>query len=485
MIYKWQICYYHNYDFASAYENLSKAQEIAEDSGLIFPKIDLNLGILYQTISEQCDDPGAAVTAFGSYRKGFRDALSSSDVALQDVLASNLVHLAFLIDSLEVISPDLSKYRVLGDRERDFKYKYNIKQYEGLKLLKNKDYEGADRKFDSLIMIGTNHYVNIRYEIGGLLYKAMVKMAQGDYQRAINILYPPLQQVEAEGIKDIQIELYDRLAECYRKMGEPILAIEYENKGLRLNDSLVNYSQLSRLEEVNSGRNLRKYQERLAVIEAERKMQRVVMMVIAVFLMVVCALLVVLFNRNRRLNQSNKVLYDKNIDILRQSEKELETRKEYERRLEEMAAREVVVVTEEKTPKEKPSETKYKGSRLDESDKTELINAVLGVMNSTDEYLQPDFSVDRLAELAGSKSKLVSQVINERQGCNFNSFVNEYRIREACRRISDIDRYGKLTLDAISKSVGFRARSSFFTAFKAVTGLTPSEFQKIARSEHK
>lgn len=309
-----------------------------------------------------------------------------------------------------------------------------------------------------------------------------------DYEGATSILESTLKIPEVRGMKDVLIEIYDRLSKCYRHMGQYTEALKNENRGLRLRDSLINYSQLSRLEEVKSGRNLRKYQERLAVIEAERKMQRVVTVIIAIFLVVVCALLVVLFNRNRRLNQSNKVLYDKNIDILRQNEKELETRKEYERRLEEMAARESMIRQSEKASEEKAlveKEEKYKGSRLEEADKTELLSAVMGVMNSTDEYLQPDFSIDRLAELAGSKSKLVSQVINERQGCNFNSFVNEFRIREACRRISDIDRYGRLTLDAISKSVGFRARSSFFTAFKSVTGLTPSEFQKIAHSEHK
>lgn len=485
LIKKWQICYYRNFDFASAYENLSKAQEIAEDGGLVLPAIDLQLGILYQTISEQCDDPGAAVISFNKYRKGFRDALAGSATTIQDVLASNLAHLAFLIDSLDVIKTDWDRYVALGDGGRDFKYRYNIHQYEGLKLLKNNDYSGANKQFDSMIALEDSLNVNVRYQIGVTLYKALVMMSRGDYDNAANLLLNPLRVAEEQGIKDIQIELYGKLAECYRKMGKPVPAMEYENKGLRLNDSLINYNQLSRLEEVKSGRNLRKYQERLAVIEAERRLQRVVTTIIAVFLIVVCVLLIVLFNRNRRLKQSNKVLYDKNIDILRQSEKELETRKEYERRLEEMAAREAVAPVEDKILSEKTVEEKYKGSRLDEADKTELLDTIMGVMGSSDEYLQPDFSIERLADLAGSKSKLVSQVINERQGCNFNSFVNEFRIREACRRISDIDRYGRLTLDAISKSVGFRARSSFFTAFKAVTGLTPSEFQKIARSEHK
>lgn len=108
---------------------------------------------------------------------------------------------------------------------------------------------------------------------------------------------------------------------------------------------------------------------------------------------------------------------------------------------------------------------------------------ILSVMDNTEEYLSPDFTLERLAELIGSKYKLVSQVINEKLECNFNSFVNGYRIREACRRISDIKSYGHLTLDAISKGVGFRARSSFVGAFKQQTGMTPSQYQKIAREE--
>ena len=57
-----------------------------------------------------------------------------------------------------------------------------------------------------------------------------------------------------------------------------------------------------------------------------------------------------------------------------------------------------------------------------------------------------------------------------------------YRIREACRRLSDPAR-SNLTIEAISDELGFRSRSNFNTVFKKITGLTPGSYQKFAREE--
>ena len=101
-------------------------------------------------------------------------------------------------------------------------------------------------------------------------------------------------------------------------------------------------------------------------------------------------------------------------------------------------------------------------------------------MDNSMEFLNPEFSLEKLAGYVDSKYKTVSQVINEKYGGNFNTFVNKYRINEACRRIADREHYGNYTLDAISKSVGFRSRTTFLKAFKTFTGLSPSEFLRMA-----
>lgn len=105
-------------------------------------------------------------------------------------------------------------------------------------------------------------------------------------------------------------------------------------------------------------------------------------------------------------------------------------------------------------------------------------------MENNEEIFQPGFSIERLASLVSSKYRYVSQVIHERFDCNFNTFLNEYRIKEACKRMNDTEHYGNLTIEAISSGVGFKSRTSFVTSFKRFTGLTPSEYQAQAKREN-
>jgi AraC-like DNA-binding protein len=104
-------------------------------------------------------------------------------------------------------------------------------------------------------------------------------------------------------------------------------------------------------------------------------------------------------------------------------------------------------------------------------------------MDNSDEIFSPDFSLERLAMLSGSKYKYVSQVINEHYQQNFNNFLNSYRIKEACKRMGDVEGYGNYTIEAISESVGFKSRSTFVASFKRITGLTPSQYQRMAKQE--
>ena len=182
--------------------------------------------------------------------------------------------------------------------------------------------------------------------------------------------------------------------------------------------------------------------------------------VIAFFLLVV---FLILQHNNRKLRRTNASLYQKNVEMLKAEEE----KRQLERQLHSA----------------KPQEEKYKNSNLDELTKNELMERILSIMESGGEIFSPDFSVERLATLTDSKYKYVSQVIHEKWGENFNSFLNSYRIKEACRRLGDVDHYGQLTIEAIATGVGFRSRTSFVTSFKRITGLTPSEYQRLAREE--
>lgn len=100
-------------------------------------------------------------------------------------------------------------------------------------------------------------------------------------------------------------------------------------------------------------------------------------------------------------------------------------------------------------------------------------------MSQTDVISDPDISLSKLAELIGSNFKYVSMVINSTYNKNFKTLLNEYRIRETCKRLVDTGNYGNITIQGIFQSVGYTNATSFNRSFKKVTGMTPTEYLRL------
>lgn len=148
----------------------------------------------------------------------------------------------------------------------------------------------------------------------------------------------------------------------------------------------------------------------------------------------------------------------------------------YEQRLKEKE--------ENRTKEETEERPRYRTSGLSEEDKEILLNKIINIMQTSEEIYSPDFKADRLVELVGSNNRYVSQIINEKLNCNFTTLLGEYRVKEICKRMNKVDEYGNLTINAIASSVGFRSHSGFFSMFKKVTGLSPAQYQKLARENY-
>ena len=115
----------------------------------------------------------------------------------------------------------------------------------------------------------------------------------------------------------------------------------------------------------------------------------------------------------------------------------------------------------------------------------ELMARIEETASRPETFCDPDFSLAELAKLVGSNTRYVSQAINETKGENFRSYINRFRIREARNRLTNDARYEHLTIQSIGESVGFRSVSNFNIAFKKITGMTPSLYQKMTLEEKK
>ncbi len=120
---------------------------------------------------------------------------------------------------------------------------------------------------------------------------------------------------------------------------------------------------------------------------------------------------------------------------------------------------------------------KYEKSTLTDEKGEEHLQLLLEVMDKEKPFLKNDLTLQKLAALLDISTHHLSQIINERLNLNFFDFVNGYRINEAKLRLVSPD-FQNLTILAIAEECGFNSKSSFNTAFKKFTDVTPTEFKK-------
>lgn len=105
-----------------------------------------------------------------------------------------------------------------------------------------------------------------------------------------------------------------------------------------------------------------------------------------------------------------------------------------------------------------------------------LVQQVYDLIKREKIFKDLDLTLDSLSKQMNINRNYLSKAINKTTGKNFNSYINEYRIKEAIKVMSD-EKSDLISLDAIALEVGFSNRTSFYQSFKKVTGLTPSDFR--------
>jgi AraC-like DNA-binding protein len=89
-------------------------------------------------------------------------------------------------------------------------------------------------------------------------------------------------------------------------------------------------------------------------------------------------------------------------------------------------------------------------------------------------YLKPELNIGQLAKASGYPEYLISLVINHCYHSNFRDYINGLRVRESQLLLHNSQ---DNILDVAYQS-GFVSKSTFNTAFKRHTGLTPSAFRQ-------
>ncbi len=287
------------------------------------------------------------------------------------------------------------------------------------------------------------HISDLRLQLFQQLEMTNIVLLQGDYERAWDGAQQCFSMATELGDPEMVATVAGLLSETCQMKGDSDASAFWRSRYLSITDSLFSKDSFFR-----ASSELMDYENQLNDRHIDRLNSTIshqwltivgTLVLIALLLLTV----VVLVRTNRRLRNAHQLLVRKNRDIMR-------------------------------------SEERTRQLRSYVSQNHDLQGRIIEALDDPAVISNPDFSMQMLAENVGSNVKYVSQIINDTYGKTFKTLLNERRIQEACRRLTDTEHYGHLTIQAIYEEVGYTNAASFIRAFRKVNGMTPSEYQKAA-----
>jgi AraC-like DNA-binding protein len=108
-----------------------------------------------------------------------------------------------------------------------------------------------------------------------------------------------------------------------------------------------------------------------------------------------------------------------------------------------------------------------------------LLDALIRLMADERIYRHDNITIGALATRLGIPEYRLRRLINQRLGYrNFNVFLNNHRIEEAKAALADPTQ-AEVPVITIALDAGFQSLGPFNRAFKAITGVTPTEYRRL------
>ena len=95
-------------------------------------------------------------------------------------------------------------------------------------------------------------------------------------------------------------------------------------------------------------------------------------------------------------------------------------------------------------------------------------------------YTDSTLNREKVAEKLGISAGYVSQIVNTITEDNFANYINQYRV-EAVKEMISNPEYENYNLLAMGLESGFTSKTTFYKAFKKVTGQTPNEYKNTCK----
>lgn len=203
--------------------------------------------------------------------------------------------------------------------------------------------------------------------------------------------------------------------------------------------------------------NIRQATKQRKLIEEVSSKKSMIIYLISALMIIVFAGGVVMYRQFRELQFSHKKLVDKNRELVQLSQRKSE------------------LTSENKlTDIDKVDDTTNGDIN---TGKDILYGKIVSKLEREKIFLNTELKLSNLAKDVDSNTSYVSETINKHFNKSFSVLINEYRVKEALKLLEN-DMTKQFTIEHIGQKSGFKSRTSFYTAFKQFTGVSPSYYIK-------
>ncbi len=337
-------------------------------------------------------------------------------------------------------------------------------------LAKNHHLRGEDNEAATLLKDGIAPllaYGEARFVAGSCCTLAAIYLGKRDFRQAHHYIKLAHQYIRESGNTIHLRQLYPIESKYYAYMGQPALAAAFIDSAIAVqvdHENRHNALLLLQVEQQHFLSEQRAKNEELALAEVESRNYRNNFLLISLFTIVLLLLL----------SYTGWLYYQK--------------RKAYHalaQRVQQWVLSRFELSQQFLPPCEEVVESTYENVLPDEMEQNQLlpgeVESILQTLQTKIErerlFADEQLTLEKLAKVTQIPKSHLSKVINQGLHINFKTYINEFRVREAVKLLSD-KQFDNRTIDDIAARAGFADRSSFYRVFKKVTGLSPSEFKR-------
>lgn len=351
---------------------------------------------------------------------------------------------------------DFKSYRVPDVEMAD--YAETVAKMADLRL--KGDNEGALRMISEAMRLIDAKYQPEGHMLSLIMNRSEILRDMARHREAIS----SMKSMDSPGSHDFPDIMMD-ISKEYASIGMQDSATWYRIKSLELRDSLNIQKEYTLVSNSDRRYEVAEFERNIRESEIRRQNHRTVAIISIGFAAVLAVILIVLIRKNKRLKEALEDLYLKSIE------------RHVENTEDKTAYKEVTERHEEEKGVAESCATPF---TLDEGLCKEIYEKTSKVMDSPEMIKEQDFSLKELARLTDVNTRYLSHVINTRTGKSFSVLLNEKRIKEAQKILSDPDESKRITIEGVAYDTGFKSQSNFVNVFKKETGLTPTEYRRMA-----